>query len=241
MLQFYQSIGTDVLLSFIFEADSIVDVMANMRMVEMKLDEDLSVLNRLYMEYMQVKQSRDALSSYEELLTMIEANLRSREQFMETYGHLEEEEIAAAAEELWAKEANVLDEILLDDRKIIDRRIRQVTSRANSRAPYRIENEVLNQYTNLTYYIQSDHVYMHYAKNQLDIILIGIVSRDDTKTASLKLEAGFMNGIRIAEMYMDQMVGFAIDYSKLNPGSTDFYVEQTNGALVIMPVELTGE
>lgn len=241
MLQFYQSIGPDVLLNFIFDAETIVDVLANLRFVEMKLDEDLAALNRLYREYMQVKSTRDALASYEQLLTMIESNLKAREQFLETYGHLSEDEMAQAAERLWAKEAGILDEILLEDMEKIDRRIRQVTVRRSPSSPFRIEQDLLNQYTELDYYIQSDHVYVHHHKQDVDIILIGIVTRDDPQTASLKFEAGFMNGVRISDLYMNQMLGFVIDYTKLQTGSSDFYVEQTNGAIVIMPAELAGE
>ncbi|GFR37640.1 hypothetical protein PRECH8_09360 [Insulibacter thermoxylanivorax] len=241
LLQFYQSIGTDVMLNFILDADSIVDVLANLRLIELKLDQDLAALNRLYLEYRTVKAARDALASYEQLLQMIEANLRSREEFLAEYGHLTDEEIADAADSLWAKEANVLDEILIADKDRVQRRIRQITVQDRPRAPFRIEQDLLNRYLELDYYIQSDHVYVHYAKNSLDIILIGMVTRDDERTASLKFEAGFMNGIRIADLYMNQMPGFVLDYSKLNPNSKDFYVDQTNGAIVLMPVEYAGE
>jgi len=241
MLLFYQSIGPDVLMSFVFDAETIVDVLANLRLVEMKLDEDLAALNRLYREYMQVKSTRDALASYEQLLVMIESNLKAREAFLEAYGHLGEEEMAQVAERLWAKEAGILDEILLEDMERIDRRIRQLTVRQTPRSPFRIEEQLINRYTELDYYIQSDHVYVHHNKKDVDIILIGMVTRDDPRTASLKFEAGFMNGVRISDLYMNQMLGFVIDYAKLNPSSADFYVEQTNGAIIIMPAEQAGE
>jgi len=241
MLQFYQSIGPDVFMSFVFDAETIVDVLANLRLVEMKLDEDLAALNRLYREYMQVKSTRDTLASYEQLLVMIESNLKAREAFLEAYGHLGEEEMAQVAERLWAKEAGILDEILLEDMERIDRRIRQLTVRQTPRSPFRIEEQLINRYTELDYYIQSDHVYVHHNKKDVDIILIGMVTRDDPRTASLKFEAGFMNGVRISDLYMNQMLGFVIDYAKLNPTSTDFYVEQTNGAIIIMPAEQAGE
>jgi len=241
MLQFYQSIGPDVLVNFVLEAETIVDVFANLHLVELKVDADLDALNRLYREYMSVKMARDALASHEKLLTMIDSNLKAREEFLESYGDLSEEELVQAAETLWSDEAGVLDEILRDDMEKIDRRIRQVTVRETSRSPLRVEEALLNPYTELDYYIQSDHVYVHYAKDEVDIILIGIVSRDDPRTASLKFEAGFMNGIRIADMYMNQMLGFVIDYGRLLPESKDFYLEQTNGAIVLMPVEYAGE
>jgi len=241
MLQFYQSIGPDVFMSFVFDAETIVDVLANLRLVEMKLDEDLAALNRLYREYMQVKSTRDTLASYEQLLVMIESNLKAREAFLEAYGHLGEEEMAQVAERLWAKEAGILDEILLEDMERIDRRIRQLNVRQTPRSPFRIEEQLINRYTELDYYIQSDHVYVHHNKKDVDIILIGMVTRDDPRTASLKFEAGFMNGVRISDLYMNQMLGFVIDYAKLNPSSADFYVEQTNGAIIIMPAEQAGE
>lgn len=241
LLTFYHTIGPDVYMNFIVEADSIVDALANVRLMEVKLAEDLTNLNRLYLDYMQMKTARDGLVNYERLLDMIDMNLTSREQFLADYGHLSEEAMAQAAEDKWAKDANVLDEILRDDRQKIDRRIRQLIVRTRLDAPFRIEEELVNRYTELDYYIQSDHVYVHYAKDQVDIILIGIVTRDDEQTASLKFEAGFMNGIRISDLYMRQMIGFQIDYRKLAPDSRDFYVEQTNGAIVVMPVEISGE
>jgi len=241
MLQFYRSVGFDVLMNFILDAETIVDVLANLLLVERKLDEDLQQLNRLYREYMTVKTARDALSNYEKLLTMIESNLQARRQFLDEYGHLPDEELVKAAESLWKDEAAVLDEILLEDRKIIDRRIRQMTVRDSARSPLRVEESLVNRYTKLDYYFQSDHVYVHYAESDVDIILIGIVSKDDPRTSSLKFEAGFMNGIRIADMYMDQMAGFVLDYGRLMPESEGHSVEQTNGAIVLMPIEYMGE
>ena len=241
LLMFYHTIGPEVYMSFVAEAESFVDAVANVRLVEYKLEEDLQQLNRLYLNYMQVKTVRDVLTNYERLLEMIEMNLASRERFLTEYGHLSSDEMAKAAEEKWAKDANVLDEILQDDRKKIDRRIRQVTTRTRADAPFRLQEELLNAYTELDYYLQSDHVYVHYAENDVDIILIGVVTRDDNKTASLKFEAGFMNGIRISDLYMNQMVGFVLDYGKLAPESQDFYVEQTNGAIILMPEEISGE
>lgn len=240
-LRFYQSIGLDVYMNFILESEDMVDVLANQRLIEMKLEEDINALNRLYLEYMQVKVVKDSMLGHQHVLEIIESNLASRQQFLDKFGHLSEEQMEQAAEDKWATEAAVLDEVLVQDYDIIKRRIHQVTTQKTAQSPFRLEDQLLNEYTYLQYYIQSDHVYAHYVKNEVDIILIGVVSRDDPQTASLKFEAGFMNGIRIADSFMNQLFGFEIDYSKLNSKSKDFYVEQTNGAIVLIPYEQSKE
>jgi ABC-type transporter Mla subunit MlaD len=80
-LQFYNTIGLDALTGFILQSESITDVLANRRIVEKQLKDDLSRLNDLYQYYEQTKAAKETLAGHEKLLGIIRRNLEEREAF----------------------------------------------------------------------------------------------------------------------------------------------------------------
>lgn len=130
-----------------------------------------------------------------------------------------------------------LDELLQEDLELLNEQIHQLITRKTANSPYRLEEALFNQRSNLIYFFRSDHVYVHYPDKSADVILIGTVSKTNEHTAVLQFEAGFINGILLANDLLEEMPGFKIDYAKLNPGSRGFFVEHMNGAIVIQPAE----
>jgi hypothetical protein len=236
-LQFYNTIGLDMYLHFILQSDDMVDILANQRIIEKKLEDDLQDINELYLDYMQVKVTKDSLEGHINVLQMIEDNLQARKQFFAANQNSTPEEMASLTAAAWTSNAGFLDEILQEDSILLNDQIKEFVTKKTAHSPYRLEEEIWNQKSKLTYYFRSDHVYVHFRTNDADVILIGTVSKTDENTASLQFEAGFLNGILLSTDILDQLPGFEINYSNLNPASKGFYVEQINGAIVIQPAE----
>lgn len=237
-LQFYNTIGLDTYVNFILQTDDIVDILANQRMIEKKIKEDLWELNQLYLTYMPLKLANDSLEGHINILQMIEDNLKARIEFFESNGNLSADWLAIMVVNMWDGQVGpFLDEDLLADSKLLNQYAEKFLTQKTPDSPYRLEEELFNQSSKLSYYFRSDHVYVHYKKEEADVILIGIVSQDDENTASLKFEAGFMNGIMISDELLSQLSGFKIDYHRLTSKSKGFYVEHINGAIVIQPAE----
>ncbi|MDI3327267.1 MAG: hypothetical protein QJR06_01820 [Alicyclobacillaceae bacterium] len=240
-LQFYNTIGLDTYVDFVLQSGDIIDVMANVAFIEKKLESDLRALNQLYLEYMQVKTVRDSLNGHVEVLEMIRRNLVAREQFLAKNRNLSPQEIAGQVANLWDKNVGNVDELLKKDTKMLNRNIMSFVTQKTAESPYRLEESLLNQKSQLSYHIRSDHVYVNYNKGDADLILIGIVSKKDDRTAAIEFEAGFLNGIAISPELLSKIHGLTIDYNKINPDSKGFYVEQTNGAILIQPAEIDVE
>jgi hypothetical protein len=237
-LKFYNTVGLDTFMNFIFQADSVVDVLGNQRIVENNLEAYMYQLNQLYLDYMQMKVTKESLEGHQQLLSIIQDNLAARETFMRSYGHLKPEEIAQQAAMLWVSKAGpLLDEGLLRDSVFLDQNVHQLFTRKTVDSPYRLEDRLLNQQSSLEYHFRSDHIYVHLKQEDADVILIGVITRDNKDIASLKFEAGFLNGILISNNLLNDLNGFEIKYSSLNSNSQGFYVEQTNGAIVIQAAE----
>jgi hypothetical protein len=240
-LQFYNTIGLDTYMNFILQSEDIVDVLANQRIVEKKLQEDLQDLNKLYLDYMPVKLAKDSLESHIKLLDMIRANLEARETFFAENEFSTPAYAANAIAEIWEENAASLDELLQEDSKLLNDNIKQFVTRKTIDSPYRLEEDLFNQESKVTYYFRSDHVYVHFKKNEADVMLIGQVSKTNENTARLEFEAGFLNGVSIASELLEKLPGFQLDYTNLNPNSKGFFVEQMNGAIMILPEENSAE
>lgn len=236
-LQFYNTIGLDTYMNFILQSDDVVDILANQRMIEKKIEEDLRDLNQLYLAYMPLKLAKDSLEGHVKVLNMIQDNLKARQEFFAANGDLRPEEMASQAVINWAANEGSLNEVLQKDSDLLKEQIKELVTRKTASSPYRLEEELFNQKSNLIYYFRSDHVYVHFRKNDADVILIGTVSKTNESSASLQFEAGFLNGILLSSDLLVRLPGFKIDYSRLNPKSKGFFVEHMNGAIVIQPAE----
>jgi hypothetical protein len=236
-LQFYNTIGLDTYMNFILQSDDVVDILANQRIIEKKIEGDLWELNQLYLAYMPLKLAKDSLEGHVKVLNMIQDNLQAREEFFAKNKDLTPEEMASLTVINWAANAGSLDEVLQKDSDLLNGNIKEFVTRKTASSPYRLDEELFNQRSDLTYYFRSDHVYVNFRNKDADVILIGTVSKNNENTGSLQFEAGFLNGILLSSELLEQLPGFKIDYSKLNPKSKGFFVEHMNGAIVIQPAE----
>jgi len=237
-LQFYQSIGLDTYMKFMLEADDLIDILANQRMIEMKVEHDLQDLNQLYLSYMTMKRAKDSLEGHAQVLQMIENHLEARDAFFQAEQHRNHVELANLVLHHWNQYAAFLDDLLAQDSSLLNENIADFVTKKTEQSPYRLEERRFNQRSQLTYYFRSDHTYVHYKQKEVDVILIGTFSKKDPLTAELEFEAGFVNGIFLSNNILAQLSEFQIDYSRLHEHPAEsFYLEQMNGAIVLQPTE----
>jgi hypothetical protein len=242
-IKFYTSSGIDSFIGFALESHDIVNILANERIIEKNLDEYLQELNTLYVSYMELKATNTALESYDKLLNMIKNNLDTRKQFIEKHAapDLPKQDqlgwLKLKIEFAWETNTAFITINLNHDSVNLNKSGKTLFTQKTKTSPYRLDESAMNKISKMQYYFQSDHIYLHYHKDDADIILIGIISKDNEQTASIKFEAGFLNGIMVPWETVSKMPGLVIDYGKLNPQSTGFYVEQTNSSIVLQPYE----
>jgi hypothetical protein len=241
-LKIYNTVGLDTFMDFVLEAEDMTDILANERLIEKNLESYLQQLNKLYLDYMKVKVTKEALEGHERLLSIIEENLLARERMLtnQTSSSLQ---IAMQIGEIWQENVGTpLAEQLHEDYMLIRENPKALLSRKTKNSSYRLEEKVLNAESKLEYHIRSDHVYVHFSEKVADVILIGLVSKKSEERASLQFEAGFINGVAISANLLHELKGFEINYENIGDrNSKGFFVEQTNGAIVIQPMEQGGE
>jgi hypothetical protein len=238
-LLFYHSIGPDAYLNFIMQSGNIVDIVANQHIVKRQLENDLEQLNDVYLQYRQVKSATETLEGHETLLQAIQTNLQARARFLDVTKNFSVEKTADAALNVWNDKAVIyIERNLKADAQYIKENLQQLLARESNISPYRLEEDKLNQFSNLTYLIRSDHVYVQYVYDDgTSTILMGTFSNQQDGTASLKFESGFVEGIVLSEDLVSQLPGgLEIQLSQIQPKASGFTVEQTNGAIVLLPV-----
>jgi hypothetical protein len=238
LIQFYRSIGLDAYFKYITGSGDFVDVLANRRMLAAKMEEDLKGIDDLYLAYMSLKTAENSLQGYEQLLHIIEGNLDARNRLMGSNPGLSPADLGKIAFSKW--NANLADLVasLKADSDLLNRHLNDLVTRKSAQSPYRIEESLFNKQAKLTYFFRSDHVYVHYLKEDTDVLLIGEVNKIGPKIASLQFEAGYLNGIEIQDQYLSfQLPGLKIDCGQLEPDSKAFYAEQVDGAIVLQPAE----
>jgi hypothetical protein len=230
------------LTGFILQSESITDVLANRRIVEKQLTGDLSRLNDLYLHYEQVKAAKETLAGHVKLLDIIRRNLQQRETFDAVTKQLSSKDKADLAAQLWTgKVEGQLTKQLQDDAKLLRENAQQFITRRSENLPYRFEEDRINEKSKLSYLFRSDHVYVYYEHENASVLLLGTVSKVNDGAASLKFEAGFLNGIALSDELVDFLHGFEINFAGIDPKSKGFYVEQANGAIIIQPVEVLAD
>jgi Sec-independent protein translocase protein TatA len=234
-LKLYNTVGLDTYMNFILQSNNIVDIMANQRIVEKMIQEDLNDLNQLYLEYMSLNSAKVSMENYKQILNIMQNNLELRHKFLSANKDLTPEELASLLVIIWSAKTSTLDEILLEDSQLINQNITELVTRKTSDSPYRFEEDLLNRKSKLTYYFRLDHVYVYYQNDDADVILIGTMSKTDGNTASLQFESGFLNGVMLERELLEQMPGFKLELSRLVPNTKGFSMEQINGAILIQP------
>lgn len=265
-LLFYKSIWLDTYADMILSSEELIDVLAGQRLIEHKVDQDVASINTLYLKFMQLQVTRDALVGHRQVLSMIRSNLQAREELLDRYGGMKPDRLAKIAAVIWQNSAAAyVDEYLIADAKVVNRDPGVFFTRRTGQSAFLLSQDALNGIKDekldelpadgttgqqisgkLEYNIRADHVYVHFVnrdakQEHVDLILIGTVERDAERKIALQFEAGYMNGIVLPAEYMAQLGGFKLDYAKLNPGSTGFDAEQVGGAIVVQPVEGAGE
>ncbi|MCC2687063.1 MAG: hypothetical protein K0R75_3962 [Paenibacillaceae bacterium] len=238
LIQFYRSIGLDAYFKFISGSGDIVDVLANRQLLALKMQEDLKGIEDLYLAYMSLKTAETSLQDYKDLLRIIEGNLEARNRLTESNPGLTSEQLGNIAFTQWNAHAADLVASIRADSELLNGHLKEVVTRQSPQSPYRIDEGLFNKRAKLTYFFRSDHIYVHYQKEDADVVLLGEVSKIGPKIASLQFEAGYMNGIEIQDQYLAfQLPGMKIDYGLLEPDSDSFYADQVDGALVLQPAE----
>lgn len=237
---FYHTQGLEAYFKAMGGTTSLIDYFTFQKLAEEKIVEDLNQLEALYADYMPLKVHQDSLVSYQKLLEVLGENLEKREEILTEVGdNSSTYEVSEKISEIWTQNIGYLLE-LSEDGEIITEDITSLVKQATSDSPYRIEEKSVNQLTKLNYYIRADHVYIHFERKVAHLILIGRFLKDDQEI-KLDIEAGFINGFIIPEELLNILNGFSIKYSLINQDSDDFYFEQTDGALIIQPIEVLND
>lgn len=233
---FYQTRGMEAYFKTLSLSNSLIDLLTFQKLAEEKLNEDLHELEDMYTEYLPLKVQHDSLVSYRKLLDILGENLARREQIMSKFGNdPDSKEVSEEVSEIWTQNIGYLLE-LQEDGKVINDNINNLVRQATNDSPYRLEEGSINEITALDYYIRADHVYIHLEREKAHLVLVARFLKEDKKIR-LDVETGFINGFLIPEDLLGILKGYEIDYSLINEDSADFHFEQTNGALIIQPVE----
>jgi len=237
-LLFYNTIGMDAYFTLLTHSNDAVDVLANQRLFEKKLEDDLQSLNSLYLSYMQLKTAKESLEGHVELLHMIEKNLKARETFLKENSVPQYNKqqnaifLTNIAQVMWENDAAKIDEVLFDDAKKLAKNPDKYVTRDGY--SYKLEEKKVNKDMKATYFFRSDHIYVHYHKGEADIILIGLYDQNSQGYPQLHFEAGFMNGIMLPSNLLDPIESFQINFGK------NLVVKQGNGYTTFVPEKYSG-
>jgi hypothetical protein len=237
---FYQTKGMEAYFKTLNLSNSLVELLTFQTLAKKKLDEDFKQLELLYSEYLPLKVRHNTLMSYQELLEVLGENLRERETILNAIGeNPSNKEVSEKVSEVWTQNIGYLLE-LSEDGEAIHENIHNIVEKPSKDSSYRLEENRINRFTALDYFIRSDHVYVNLKRKEANLILIARFIKED-KNILLDVEAGFINGFLVPEELLEILKSFSIDYSRIETESEDFYLEQTNGALYIQPVETLKE
>lgn len=233
-LQFYQTIGLDTIFNLALEEDHLVDVLANFRIFEKKLNEDMAALEEFHNNYMLRKTAKESLERHQEELMLIERNLEAREAFFNKYGDLSTDEMIAVIRTIWdGGVAKDLEKAMEKDSVFLNENLTGLLVELSTDT-YLLNETDLNEKTKLSYFIDPGHVYVHFdhEEAEADIILLGVMNRNKDQEYSLFFEGGFINGIYIPLEWIYDWEGLRMDLSTVH-SSSKFYVEHRNHAFQI--------
>jgi hypothetical protein len=240
-VQFYSLMGVETYMQFLLEARDVTDLLAGQRILEDKLKRDLEGLEALYRQYQAAQVAKSSLEHYEGVLEMIEHHLEARKKLLTDHAGKPPQELAQAVRELWLNNQAFLKVQMDADQTVLNENLRAVVTQKAKGSPYRLESHLVNERTKLRYSFQSDHVYMQFRRDGVDMLLVGEVGQKDGKKIVIVPEAGFLNGILLDQALVAELKAIELEYERLEPRSKGFVLEPLNGALWIQPIESTGE
>jgi hypothetical protein len=218
-----------------------VDVLANQAIIQKKISSDIQNLNDLYDQFMELKATKESLEEQTQLMNAIQDNLNARKQILDHYGQMSPLELADKVGQYWDIVRVFLESDLIYDNNLISKNLLKFVTQTTPTSLYHIEQSKLNEKCKVTYYIRSDHIYIHYHTGYDDLLLIGVLSKINQYTESLHVEAGFIDGFMIPNAELAGVKAFSLNLNLLSKDTKTFYVEQTNGAIVIQKAEDTGD
>ena len=236
-LQAYSETGLDAWLSLLMQEQELVDIMGNQWLVEKEIQAFLEDVNRLYLEYMTLKSAKESLEGHHTLLTMIEENIQSRSQFLAENEGLSLDQLANYLDIDWVSEVeDQFITILEDDRKTVKENIEDWAISSSVGQNSALSESWLNEKSELQYFFRSDHVYVVYKQQDLHVILLGQVLKQNDQYAELIFEAGFFNGFLLPETLLEELPGMQLPFEPLQDEvkeSNALYFEQGNGQISV--------
>ncbi len=237
ILKFYRTAAADAYLELMMQGEEMIDVLAFQQWYRQKLDQDLAKLEQLHKEYVPLRNAVRTKQDYEALLGLIQSSMQKRQRLQQELKGASEEEIEKAISRLWTENIGYLLE-LKADKDLIEADPTAFIRQRSSASPYRLEQDLINEKSKMRYYFRYDHIYAYFARNDAEVILVGMIQRKDGDLVALEFEAGFVNGFQIPEELLGILKGFEIPYRSIsNQASSDFFVESTTGAVIIQPLE----
>ena len=233
-LQFFADVGLDTSLAFIEQGVDIVDLLGSKWLMEYKIDNYLTDLNTLFLQYEQLKLQQKTMQGHTELLAAIETSLAAREAYLQAAEGLDLETIANYLDIDWTSEVEY--ELIADlqrDHDIIQEELVNWFTFSNGRNE--LHEDWLNERSNAVYYFRQDHLYIEYKVNAEHVLLLGQVLQKDDQSVQLVIEAGFYNGFYLPEELLVELQGFTLSYDTITAVSQIEapYIVQQNGRLQI--------
>ena len=235
-LQFYSEIGLDTWLALMQQGSDVVDLLGNQWVMQSNIENYLLDLNDLYLQYKQLVISQQTLQGHEQLLQAIEKNLAAREAFLQETTGLELDIIANYLDIDWT--AEVEDHIIADLQKDADLVETHLLDwvKESPMLPYELNEDWLNDQSNLHYYFRNDHVYVEYELEYAHVLVLGQVLQNEAgDAAKLIFEAGFYNGFFLPEELLVELPSFTLEYEKVKSldAIQNPYFKQSNGGLLL--------
>ncbi len=236
-LKAYSETGLDAWLSLLMQEQELVDIMGNQWLVEKEIQSFLDDVNRLYLEYMTLKSAKESLEGHHTLLMMIEENIQSRSRFLAENEGLSLDQLANYLDIDWISEVEEkFIAILEDDRKKVKENIEEWATSSSVGQNLVLSEFWLNEDSELQYFFRADHVYVVYKQQDLHVILLGQVLKQNDQYAELIFEAGFFNGFLLPETLLEELPGMQLPFEPLQDEvkeSNALYFEQGNGQISV--------
>lgn len=244
-MMFYNSVAFDSYASFIFDNKEMVDAMANQKIMNQIVSNDLQSLDEFYNQYTSLQDALNSVKGYEDLLNEIQKNKEKQNELLNEFPNLTKatkQQFASILQAIWNTEMKKTDEYLVDDSKAISEHLSE-WSNGNSGDNIRmLSYKTINRHTHLHYFIQKDHVYITYETKNGHVILVSqlVPYQKEKGNYTLEIEAGFLDGYAISSSIVQELNGkFVIHTQNLHTKDTpNWLVQQDSNALILQPTNV---
>lgn len=233
--------GLDMWAALLRSGDTITEALAGQWLAERQLNRELERLQALYVQYLQVGLTRDALSGHERLLQVIDANLAMRKPYLASMGDIDLETQAYYLDIDWTAEVEKeLIAALEADRDLVAAHWADWLSVSETDGAAQFAESWLNERSAIEYHFRPDHIYAVFENDFANVILVAQMLRNGRQEAQFTIEGAFFNGFMVPEAAFEEMADstFRLSYASLREATgTDegAYIEQESGRLVWKP------